>query len=324
MNILVTSVGRRVKIIEYFKQVLALNEGKVIATDCDINAPAIYFADDYEIVPRIDDPNYIEILLDVCKKHKIDAIMSLIDPELEVLANNQSLFNSNNVKLILSPSKYIDISFDKYNTYTYLYSKGIQSVPTYSDLNIVKHLLQLGDLTYPLVVKPAKGSASLGLFIVENKNELHEAFHKFEGQIIQPFYKEKEFGIDVYIDMLSGELVDMFIKEKIHMRAGETDKSISIHNEKIEALIKKLVQKTKFVGPIDIDCFEYKGEYYISEINPRFGGGYPHAFESGCNFMSYILSNLQGKENKLYNGFNYEKDLVMMKYDNVQLVNRLN
>src|SRR5699024_77510 len=165
MNILVTSAGRRVKIIEYFKQVLTLEEGKVIATDCDINAPAIYFADNYEIVPRIDDPNYIQILLDICQKYRIDAVISLIDPELEILANNQSLFNSKNVELILSPSKYIDISFDKYKTYTYLDNKGIQSVPTYFDLNFVKQMLQNGDLTYPLVVKPAKGSASLGLFI---------------------------------------------------------------------------------------------------------------------------------------------------------------
>src|SRR5699024_4596568 len=235
---------------------------------------------------------------------------------------NKSKFKNEGIQLILSPIKMIEMSFNKYDTYDYLNEQSIQTVPTYMCLNEVITLLDDNKLKFPLVVKPAKGSASIGLFIVENREQLIEAYYKFEGQIIQPFYKEKEFGIDVYIDMLSGELVDMFIKEKIHMRAGETDKSISIHNEKIEELIKKLVQKTEFVGLIDVDCFEYKGEYYISEINTRFGGGYPHAYEAGCNFMSYILKNLQGNENKLYNGFKYEKGLVMMKYDNVQLVHR--
>lgn len=319
MNILVTSAGRRVKIIEYFKESLSELKGKVIATDCDMNAPAIHFADNYEIVPRIDDPNYIQDILDICKKYDIDAVISLIDPELALLANHQTLFDKENIKLILSSTDMVDISFDKFKTYHYLNDRGIQSVPTYDKLEEVLALLKNNVLTYPLVVKPAKGSASIGLFIVDNETELNEAYNKFEGQIIQPFYKDKEFGIDVYIDMNNGELVDLFIKEKLRMRAGETDKSISIHNEKIEQLVKNMIKKTNFVGPIDIDCFEYNGEYYISEINPRFGGGYPHAYEMGCNFMDYIVHNLQGEFNQEYKGFNYEKDYVMMKYDRTKL-----
>jgi len=320
MNILVTSAGRRVKIVEYFREALAKNNGRVIATDCDRNAPALYFADDYEIVPRIDDPNYVEILLDICKKHQIKAVISLIDPELELLANNKNVFTENNIELILSPSKYVDISFDKYETHSYLNRKGIHSVPTYNDLDKVVSMLEKGELTYPLVVKPAKGSASLGLFIVDNLNELKKAYYTLENQIIQPFYKDKEFGIDVYIDMLNGELVDLFIKEKLRMRAGETDKSVSIHNDKVELLVKEMVKQTGFVGPIDVDCFEFNGEYYISEVNPRFGGGYPHAYEMNCNFMTYIIRNLEGETNESYEDYKYDKDYVMMKYDHVQLV----
>src|SRR5699024_4567459 len=133
-----------------------------------------------------------------------------------------------------------------------------------NDLDKVVSMLEKGELTYPLVVKPAKGSASLGLFIVDNLNELKKAYYTLENQIIQPFYKDKEFGIDVYIDMLNGELVDLFIKEKLRMRAGETDKSVSIHNDKVELLVKEMVKQTGFVGPIDVDCFEFNGEYYIS------------------------------------------------------------
>src|SRR5699024_5414452 len=161
------------------------------------------------------------------------------------------------------------------------------------------------ELIFPLVVKPAKGSASLGIHIVSNKEELKNIFFKSDGLIIQPFYKDKEFGIDVYIDMVSGDLVDIFIKEKIKMRSGETDKSVSVHNDAIEKLVIDFISKTNFSGPIDIDCFEYKGNYYISEINPRFGGGYPHAHEMGCDFMKYIVNNLNGNENQPYQGFKY-------------------
>lgn len=320
MNILVTSAGRRVKVIQYFKQSLSKIKGNVIAIDCDINAPALYFADEFEIVPRIKENNYISILLNICKKHEIKGIVSLIDPELELLAENKNKFEEQGIELILSPLEMVKYCFDKQQTYDYLCELGIPGVPTFSDLDIVLALVNKGKLNYPLVIKPGKGSASIGLYIVNDEEDLLNIFNREDDFIIQPFFKDKEFGIDVYIDMLSGRLVDLFIKEKINMRAGETDKSVSVKNMEIESLVKDLISKTNFSGPIDIDCFEYDGRYYISEINPRFGGGYPHACEMGCNFMEYIVNNLNGNENSPYNGFKYKSGYAMMKYDDVKII----
>src|SRR5699024_5830347 len=129
-------------------------------------APALYFADEFEIVPRIDDSNYIKALLEISKRHEISAIISLIDPELELLANNREKFEEHQIELILSPAKYIDMSFDKFKTYKYLSTKEIQSVPTYQSLEQVKLMLEDNEMRFPLIVKPSKGSASLGLFIV--------------------------------------------------------------------------------------------------------------------------------------------------------------
>src|SRR5690625_3466353 len=117
MNILVTSAGRRVKIIEYFLEVFSEPYSLVIATDCDVNAPAIHFADMYEIVPRVDAPNYIDVLIDICHKHEITGITSLIDPELEILALHQETFAEHSIQLILSPLETIQKMFDKYETY---------------------------------------------------------------------------------------------------------------------------------------------------------------------------------------------------------------
>src|SRR5699024_2480275 len=289
MNILITSVGRRVKVVQYFKKAFQ-NVGNVIAADCDYKASALYFADELELIPRIDSVNYIEDLLKVCRKHNIKAIVSLLDPELDILSKNKDLFDENNIQLILSPREMIEVSFDKQKTYDEFSKLKIPAVQTFDNKKY----------TYPAIVKPSKGSASLGLYKINNNLELDNVFQENNDLIIQPFYRDREFGIDVYIDLISGELVDIFIKEKLLMRSGETDKSISIHNEKIERLIKDLINKTDFTGPIDIDCFEFEGEYYISEINPRFGGGYPHAYELGCDHMSYIANNLQGNKNNPY------------------------
>jgi len=128
-----------------------------------------------------------------------------------------------------------------------------------------------------------------------------------------------EYGADVYIDMISEEPVAIFTKEKIKMRAGETDKSVSVKDEKLFNLIKRFVKNARLKGIIDIDIFKVDDEYYISEVNPRFGGGYPHAYECGINVPEMIINNVEGKINDEVIG-QYEKNVYMMKYNEVKMI----
>lgn len=97
------------------------------------------------------------------------------------------------------------------------------------------------------------------------------------------------------------------------MRAGETDKALSFKDEALFELIQRFVKEAGFRGQIDIDIFDIDGTYYISEVNPRFGGGYPHAYECGVDHMTLICNNLAGKTNAPSIG-SYRENLVMMKY----------
>lgn len=103
------------------------------------------------------------------------------------------------------------------------------------------------------------------------------------------------------------------------MRAGETDKAVSFIDEKLFAHITKFVEESGFAGQIDIDLFEQNGVYYISEVNPRFGGGYPHAYACGADHMTLIRENLRGVENPVQIG-GYAVDKVMMKYNEMMLI----
>ena len=69
-------------------------------------------------------------------------------------------------------------------------------------------------------------------------------------------------------------------------------------------------------GPCDMDFFIKDGEYYLSEINPRFGGAYLHAYGAGVDFIKLILNNVEGKENQSIIG-QYDEDVIMMMYDDV-------
>ena len=318
MNILLLSSGTRNKIVQYFKKTLR-GKGTVICTDMSNLAPSIYEADKFYIVPRMTAPGYIDVILDICKKEKIDGVLSLIDPELSLLAENKDKFAAVGTKVIGSSYELCEMSLDKFEMYNWLTSHGYKCAKSYMDKEEFFVDVDAGRISSPVFVKPARGSASIAISKVYDKETVELLVAHSEGLLIQEFLNGQEIGADVYIDMISGEIVSVFTKKKILMRAGETDKAVSFKDEKLFELIKKFVSESGYRGQIDIDIFEVNGEYYISEVNPRFGGGYPHAYESGADHMKLIVNNLEGKTNECVIGENYEEGTYMMKYNEVMV-----
>ncbi|MEG1848716.1 MAG: ATP-grasp domain-containing protein, partial [Lachnospiraceae bacterium] len=301
----------------YFKQEVA-DTGTVIATDCSELAPAIYEADRYYIVPRIDAPGYLDLILDICRKEQIDGVFSLIDPELTLLAEHRDRFLAIGTTPIVSEADLVEICFDKYSMYQMLTQYGYKTAKSYVDKELFYADIESGAITYPVFVKPIKGSASIDISKVNSKEEVEVLFSRSNNLLIQQFMDGIEYGADVYIDMITGKAVSIFTKEKIKMRAGETDKSVSIKDEALFELLRQFVEKLGFRGMIDIDIFKIAEEYYISEVNPRFGGGYPHAFACGVNMPHQILQNLSGIANDCSIG-EYQAGIYMMKYNAIMI-----
>ena len=318
MNILVLSAGTRNKIIQYFKKELNGN-GAVIATDCSNLAPAIYEADKFYITSRIDEEGYLESILDICVKEKIDTLFTLIDPEISLISKNIDKFKEIGVQPIVSDYDKVEMCFDKYEMYKFLKENNFQTAKSYIDKEEFYKDLENGNITFPVFVKPVKGSASLNINKVTSKEELDVLWQQADNLMIQEFMNGQEYGADVYIDMISKEPVAIFVKKKIKMRAGETDKSVSFKDEKLFNLITEFVKEAGFKGIIDIDIFNVNGEYYISEVNPRFGGGYPHAYESDVNVPKMIINNINGVQNALQIG-NYDEGIYMMKYNEIKII----
>ncbi len=317
INILILSAGTRNKIVQYFKKALR-GRGKVIATDMSDLAPAVYEADKFYKVPRMTAPGYLDVIFDICKKEQITAVLSLIDPELSLLAKHEKEFGELGVTVIGSSYELCERSLDKYEMYKWLLEHGYKCAKSYMELDTFKQAVTAGEVTYPVFVKPACGSASISISKAADEEVTEFLYRHGEGMMIQEFLKGQEIGADVYIDMVSGEVVSIFTKKKLVMRAGETDKAVSFKDEKLFALIEQFVQESGYCGQIDIDIFEIDGEYYISEVNPRFGGGYPHAYESGCDHMKLIVNNLEGKANEKQIG-QYADGIYMMKYNELMI-----
>ena len=317
MNILILSAGTRNKIVQYFRKALA-GRGLVIATDCSDIAPAIYDADRFHIVPRMTEPGYLDVILKICEEENVTGVLSLIDPELSLLAQNREKFAAVGTTVIGSSFELCEMSLDKFQMYNWLTAHRYRCAKSYMNKEAFFADVAAGLISYPVFVKPARGSASISISKVYDRETIELLFAHEDGLMIQEFLDGQEIGADVYIDMVSHEVVSIFTKKKLKMRAGETDKAVSFKDEKLFALIERFVKEAGFTGQIDIDIFDVSGEYYLSEVNPRFGGGYPHAYESGVDHMKLILNNLEGKANDSVIG-RYEIGTLMMKYNEVMV-----
>ncbi len=315
MNILFCSVGRRCELLKDFKRSLG-DEVKIVVTDNSEVAPAFAFADVRYQVPLITAPDYISIILDICKKEKIQAITTLIDPEIMLLAAHRDEFEAIGVEVFAPYEETAKLCFDKYKMYEYLTENGIATTKTYGSFQDFKSAFDKKEISLPVFVKPRTGSGSVGARKIDTLELLKEVTTQDESLIIQELMTGKDLDADVYIDTKSHKPIAIFSKKKLSTTIGGANKTISFKDEKLFAFIKEAIEVFKFNGPIDMDFFYQDGQYYLSEVNPRFGGAYLHAYGAGVDFVKLMQNNVNGMENKEQIG-EYEEDVVMMMYDSV-------
>lgn len=309
MNILFTCAGRRTYLLKYFKENMGPGD-LILATDMQLSAPALQAADIRIQVPAVYAEDYVKMTLGICSDHKVDALISLNDLELPILAANKDRFEALGVKLIVSDPAVIDICFDKYKTAQWVSSLGLNAPKTYVRLADAKEALKNGDISFPLFLKPRWGSGSIGLETVGDLEELDIIYALLmkkvkktilatasvgdEYILIQEKLTGQEFGLDVMND-LEGNHVGVSVKRKLAMRAGETDKAVTVDDPELRRMGALIGENLRHIGNLDMDIMQRaNGDYCVLELNPRFGGGFPFSYEAGVNFPKAIIEWLRG------------------------------
>ena len=308
MNILLTSVGRRVSLVKFFKE--ALNKrGYVYSADRDPTAPGLYVADRSFLVPKVSEENYIAFLLEKCKKEDIKLIIPLIDPELPVLAKGREAFLDEGIIPLISNYEQVMIGYDKLKAYNFFVENDFTTPKTI----YLREDIPEEKIDFPQIIKPRFGSAGIGVQRCDNYHDIEFYSHKITEPILQEFLKGDEITIDVLCD-LEGNPVSLVQRKRIKIRAGEVERGITIKNNELLSISLELVKKLRPIGVINIQCFLTKNGAYFTEINPRFGGGYPLTHFAGVNFPKIIVKLLEGKLVKPCIG-KYEEGILMLRYD---------
>lgn len=292
-NILILSAGRRVELVKCFKDAaekLGIHT-KIFAADISNTAPALYFADEFRIVSRINSGRYIDDIIEICNNDDIDLIIPTIDTELEILAKNKELIESKTNAIVhVSSERVVEICNDKIKSYDFFVGNGFLAPRLITEEDIKNEYYQL-----PLFIKPLNGSSSINTFKINKKEELEFFYNYIKEPMVQEFIAGDEFTIDVFCDF-SGKVISVTPRIRIATRSGEILKGqINKDPEVVEDVIK-LVKALNPIGHITVQCMKTERGIEYIEINPRFGGGAPMSIKAGADSCEYLYRLLMGEE----------------------------
>lgn len=317
VNILFTCIGRRVSLLQCFRQAAKQLKIKArfLGTDTTDLSSALQLCDDGFLVKPTTHAGYIRQLLSIVKAGDVKLLVPTVDLDLKLLAENKPRFAALGCRVLVSSPDVIEICQDKRKTYRFLIEHGFDTPLTTTVRSALSSQIPRRKLTWPCFLKPWDGYASRGNAVVNSRQELLFFARRIPNAICQEFIKGTEYTCDAYVDF------DMKVRcvvprRRIEVRAGEVSKGQIVKHPLIMSQAARLVE-TLGAGPgvVTLQLFlTPDGNVKFIEINPRFGGGVPLSIEAGANFPKWILRELLGRRTNIrFDGF--RDGLTMLRYD---------
>lgn len=316
-NILLSSAGRRVSLLNYFKKELTEligNTGKVYTTDLDpASSPAAILSDGGIKVGKFSDENYIADLLDICIKLEIGLVVPTIDTELLLLSKHKLLFEQNGIKVVVSEENFIKTCRDKRLTNSFFEKNGF----------LVPKTIDRNNPAFPLFIKPYNGSNSNELYFIPEEKFLTKYMVENENLMFLEYLPKAEYDeytVDCYYDQ-HHQVQCIVPRIRLQVRGGEVSKSVTVKNEIVQFIHQNLGTMEGAIGCQTIQLFYGKQnkKIYGIEINPRFGGGFPLSYLAGANYPKWLIKEYLLKE-KIEPFTDWENDLLLTRYDTELLV----
>jgi carbamoyl-phosphate synthase large subunit len=317
LNVLLTSIGRRVALARAFRHELRAYApgGRLLGADSSRLSAGFHDADEGFLVPRCTDPGYVPRLLEIVRGLKVDVIVPLIDTELPVLARHRDELLRDGCHVIVSDLEQVLLTRDKARSAERFRQLGFDAPRVFTP----EELLAPDALHYPVFLKPAHGSSSIGARRIESPAELRFELARTEAPVVQSFEEGEEFTIDVFCD-LAGTVRCAVPRKRLEVRAGEVSKGVTVKDREMMKAASRLVSAMGGCrGCVTLQCIRRRdGKVVFFEANLRFGGGYPLAYRAGANFPGWILRMVSGEEIPPFDA--WEDGLLMLRFDDAVFV----
>nr|WP_244275961.1 ATP-grasp domain-containing protein [Enterovibrio norvegicus] len=263
-------------------------------------------------VPRVTDPSYLSIIASICIENGITLVVPTIDTELLLLAEARETFLEKGIEIVISSTPLISECRDKRKTAD-LFTRLNVDQPEIYDRN---------DLTFPCFCKPYDGSCSIGALALPHREALTQDLLDNPKNMFMELIPKTycEYTIDAYYSA-AGNLKSLVPRKRLEVRGGEISKGVTRKNFVYDYLLSRVETLPGARGCITFQLFVNEETKQIKglEINPRFGGGFPLAYDAGARFPKWLIEEyLMGKTPVFED--NWEPNLVMLRYDAKVLV----
>jgi carbamoyl-phosphate synthase large subunit len=280
---LFTCAGQRVDIVTAFRRAGATT----VAADLNPLAPALYAADHRAVVPAVGDPGYLDALRALVAEHDVGLIVPLADLDHLLLAEHRDELDA----LVLLPGPdVIRLCEDKYAAHCFFAERGIATPATFLPGELP------AELAFPVLVKPRRGFGSRHIYRATDRREL-EFFlgYTTKESMVQEVCRGEEYSIDVFSDT-GGRCLNAIPRTMIESKGGESIKGMTTRDLELVEHGRRVAEALGIVGPANIQCFrEPDGSLPVTDVNPRFGGGFPLPTAAGSRYPELALSLAAGE-----------------------------
>jgi carbamoyl-phosphate synthase large subunit len=312
-TILFTSAGRRVALIECFRESAAAIgiEARVIAVDLEPAMSAACQVSDLALpVPPSEHPEFVESLIGTCTEHGVDLVIPTRDLELMALSQHAGHFGAVGTWVSVSEPATVNVARDKLRTARFLDGHGI---PVPKSAAIAEVVSAPHAWSWPVLVKPRSGCSSNGIRVVSSPDQL-AVLEPGADRMVQQLLGGEEYTVNLFFDR-TGRMRCAIPHLRCEVRAGEVAKGITRRHAELERIAWRL--GTALDGARGVLCFQAiiddAGIPAIFEINARFGGGYPLAHRAGARFAQWLLQEATGYLPDAHN--DWQDGVLMLRYD---------
>lgn len=299
VTILFTCAGMRVDIVRAFQHELRTgpHSGRVLVSDSDELAPSRWHADGVVDLPNVSDAaSYTEALREVCAREGVDAVLPLTDLDPVVLAECRDVLGAAGTRVLVPAPDVALACLDKLRCDRILRDRGLPSPDTRPAGEV-----DPAAFDRPVLVKPRIGFAARNITLCEDAATLaatlrrvavdefvvQEAFSRDAGQL--------EFSIDCMGDM-DGRAVGAIPRAMLQAKGGEQIKGETLDDAQLVELGVRTVEALGLRGPSTVQCFrDAAGTILgITDINTRFGGGFPLPLAAGGGYPAAVIAMAAG------------------------------
>lgn len=307
---MLSSGGRRGALVRILRATPTPGDSRVVVVDASALSAAGHLADEFAVVPRITDENFISEVLGHANRSAVDMIVPTLDPELQVYAEAREEIRSKGLDVLVSTPNVTELSWDKWKLFRWLRRHGYPTVET-----IERADFRPGILTGPVVAKPRSGSSSVGVFICSDSTQL-----PFDSLGDDYIVQKHADGVEITVDFAvgkDGRFLGAVPRRRLEVRAGEVSKGVTVHLPSVEELVRDVARDLDGAyGVLNLQLF-YDADsdaMNIIELNARVGGGYPLTHASGADYFSMLAGGANVKPPKWKNG------LIMLRFDDAVFV----